>query len=61
MILARYLLRIDGKRDAVYGSPTIFFGTLLAVAAIGAFIPVVLGRETVGQLEVVTEGVPELA
>jgi MFS family permease len=43
------------------GSPSIFFGTLLAVAAIGAFIPVVFGRETIGQLEVVTEGVPELA
>jgi len=43
------------------GSPTIFFGTMLVVAAIGAFIPVVLGRETIGQLEVVTEGVPELA
>ena len=43
------------------GSPTIFFGTLLTAAAIGAFIPVILGRETVGQLEVVTEGVPELA
>jgi MFS transporter, putative metabolite:H+ symporter len=43
------------------GSPAIFFGTLLAVAAIGAFIPVALGRETVGQLEIVTESVPELA
>jgi MFS family permease len=43
------------------GSPAIFFGTLIAVAAIGAFIPVALGRETIGQLEIVTEGVPELA
>ena len=43
------------------GSPGIFFGTLLVVVAIGAFIPVVFGRETVGQLEIVTEGVPELA
>jgi hypothetical protein len=39
------------------GSPAIFFGTLLAVAAIGAFIPGVLGRET----QLVTERVPELA
>jgi MFS family permease len=42
-------------------SPTIFFGTILAVVAIGAFIPVLFGRETVGQLETVTEGVPALA
>ena len=62
-VLRPHVLRRAGAipDDAVYGSPTIFFGTLLAVAAIGAFIPVVLGRETVGQLEVVTEGVPELA
>jgi hypothetical protein len=37
------------------GSPTIFFGTILVVVAIGAFIPVLFGRETVGQLETVTE------
>jgi hypothetical protein len=43
------------------GSPTIFFGTIFVVVAIGAFIPLVFGRETVGQLEVVTEGVPALA
>jgi MFS transporter, putative metabolite:H+ symporter len=43
------------------GSPTIFFGTMLIVASIGAFIPVVFGRETVGQLEVVTESAPEPA
>ena len=36
------------------GSPTIFFGTILVVVSIGAFIPLVFGRETVGQLEVVT-------
>jgi MFS family permease len=40
------------------GSPTIFFGTILLVVAIGAFIPLLFGRETVGQLEVVTERVP---
>jgi MFS family permease len=38
------------------GSPTIFFGVILVVVAIGAFIPLVFGRETVGQLETVTEG-----
>jgi MFS family permease len=38
------------------GSATIFFGTIFVVVAIGAFIPLVFGRETVGQLEAVTEG-----
>src|SRR5208282_1270289 len=32
-------------------SPTIFFGTILGVVAVGAFIPVLFGKETVGQLE----------
>ena len=36
-------------------SPVIFFGTILVVVAIGAFIPLAFGRETVGQLETVTE------
>src|SRR5271169_3154945 len=40
------------------GSPTIFFGTIVIVVAIGAFIPVLFGRETVGLLETVTEPVP---
>jgi hypothetical protein len=39
----------------------IFFGTLAIVAAIGAFVPVLFGRETVGQLETVAERTPELA
>jgi MFS family permease len=39
----------------------IFFGTIFVVVAIGAFIPVIFGKETVGQLETVTEGVPALA
>jgi MFS family permease len=39
------------------GSAAIFFGTILAVESIGAFIPLLFGRETVGQLETVTEGV----
>jgi MFS family permease len=43
------------------GSPAVFFGTILGVVAIGALIPVLFGRETVGQLELVTEAVPELA
>jgi MFS family permease len=43
------------------GSATIFFGTIFVVVAIGAFIPIAFGRETIGQLEVVTEGVPEFA
>jgi len=43
------------------GSPTIFFGTILVVVTIGAFIPLLFGRETVGQLETVTEGAPATA
>jgi MFS family permease len=35
-------------------SATIFFGTIFVVVAIGAMIPRVFGRETVGQLEAVT-------
>jgi MFS family permease len=36
-------------------SPTIFFGTIFIVVTIGAFIPLLFGRETIGQLETVTE------
>ena len=43
------------------GSPTIFFGTIFVVVAIGAFIPLAFGKETVGQLETVTETVPAVA
>jgi len=43
------------------GSATIFFGTIFVVVAIGAFIPLAFGRETVGQLETITDGVPALA
>jgi len=43
------------------GSPTIFFGTIVIAASIGAFIPLLFGRETVGQLETVTEGAPAMA
>jgi MFS family permease len=37
------------------GSATIFFGTIAVVVAIGACIPLLFGKETVGQLELVTE------
>jgi MFS family permease len=37
------------------GSATIFFGTIVVVMVIGASIPLLFGRETVGQLELVTE------
>ncbi len=37
------------------GSATIFFGTIAAIAAVGACVPLAFGRETVGQLELVTE------
>jgi MFS family permease len=40
------------------GSPTIFFGTIFVIVALGAFIPLAFGKETVGQLETVTETVP---
>ena len=35
-------------------SPVVFFGTLLAIVAIGAVVPLLFGRETIGQLETVT-------
>jgi putative MFS transporter len=35
-------------------SPVMFFGTLLLVVAVGAFVPLLFGRETVGQLETVS-------
>jgi len=38
-------------------SPVVFFGTLLVVVAIGACVPLLFGRETVGQLESVSEPV----
>jgi len=37
------------------GSATIFFGTLAVIVTTGALVPVLFGRETVGQLEIVTE------
>ncbi|HEV2098418.1 MAG TPA: MFS transporter [Stellaceae bacterium] len=35
------------------GSPTIFFGTMMLFAAIGAVVPILFGKETVGQIEVI--------
>jgi MFS transporter, putative metabolite:H+ symporter len=43
------------------GSAAVFFGTILVMVTIGAFIPLLFGRETVGQLETVTETAPALA
>jgi len=37
--------------EAHTASPTVFFGTLLIAVAIGALVPVLFGKETVGQLE----------
>ncbi|HUN44323.1 MAG TPA: MFS transporter [Acetobacteraceae bacterium] len=37
------------------GSPVFFFGWIAVVVAIGACIPLAFGKETVGQLELVTE------
>ena len=42
------------------GSATIFFGTITVVVAIGACVPLLFGKETVGQLEMVAAAVPEL-
>jgi MFS transporter, putative metabolite:H+ symporter len=47
--------------ESYTGSPTIFFGTLAVVASIGAFVPVLFGKETVGQLETVSERIPRPA
>ena len=43
------------------GSPSIFFGTMMAMVLIGACIPFALGRETVGNLETFTEALPQPA
>jgi MFS transporter, putative metabolite:H+ symporter len=43
------------------GSAPIFFGTIVVVALLGAFVPLLFGKETVGQLEVVAELTPEFA
>ena len=43
------------------GSATIFFGALAIIVTTGALVPVLFGRETIGQLETFTEVAPELA
>ncbi|HTV46401.1 MAG TPA: MFS transporter [Stellaceae bacterium] len=43
------------------GSPTVFFGTILVVVSVGALVPLIFGRETVGQLETVTETASAMA
>jgi MFS family permease len=47
-VLMPYLL------EPYTGSPTIFFGTVAAVVTIGACVPLLFGKETIGQLEMVT-------
>jgi MFS family permease len=37
------------------GSPLIFFGFIVVVMAVGSVVPLMFGKETVGQLELVTE------
>ncbi|MBV8492387.1 MAG: MFS transporter [Alphaproteobacteria bacterium] len=54
-VLAPYLM------EPHVGSPTIFFGTILLIVCVGAFVPLLFGRETRGQLELVTEAAPEPA
>jgi hypothetical protein len=41
------------------GSATVFFGTIMVVTALGACVPLLFGKETVGQLELITEGAEE--
>ena len=53
-VLVPYLL------EPYTGSPTIFFGTVAAVVTVGACIPLLFGKETVGQLEMVTAAAPKL-
>jgi putative MFS transporter len=47
--------------EAHTASPIVFFGTLAIVVAIGACVPVLFGKETVGQLETFNEAAGELA
>ena len=54
--------RVDGLATApTTGSPMICFDTLGVVASIGAFVPVLFGKETADELETVSEGLPKLA
>ena len=69
---ALYLARMDAahllrRRETLlwtFVMPIIFFyffGTIIGVVAVGAFIPILFGKETVGQLESVTESVAAVA
>ena len=53
-VLMPYLL------EPYTGSPTIFFGTVAAVVTVGACVPLLFGKETAGQLEMVTAAAPQL-
>ena len=48
-VLVPYLL------EPYTGSATIFFGTIAVVVMIGACVPLLFGKETIGQLEMVTD------
>jgi MFS family permease len=48
-VLAPFLL------EPYTGNPTVFFGSIMVVVALGACVPLLFGKETVGQLELVTE------
>jgi MFS family permease len=52
-VLMPYLL------EPYTASATIFFGTVAVVVTIGACVPLLFGKETIGQLEMVTEAVSE--
>jgi MFS family permease len=52
-VLVPYLL------EPYTGSPTIFFGTVAAVVTVGACVPLLFGKETVGQLEIITAAARE--
>ncbi len=54
-VLAPFLL------EPYTGSPTVFFGAIMVVVAIGACVPLLFGKETVGQLELITEASGEPA
>ena len=54
-LFARVLFPLFMERYTA--SAEVFFGTLLVVVGVGSCVPPLFGRETVGNLETVTEGV----
>ena len=52
-LLVPYLL------EPYTGSAMIFFGTIAAVVTVGACVPLLFGKETFGQLEMVTAAAHE--